>query len=91
MSRQPIRKGRNFFTRALFHPRTYYVIQIGGLTGICYVLLIKTKWKEGTVFYDLQQWAKEKYDNWMKMSDEEIERQKEIIRISRENASKRDQ
>lgn len=53
MSRQPIRKGRNFFTRALFHPRTYYVIQIGGLTGICYVLLIKTKWKEGTVFYDV--------------------------------------
>ena len=52
-TKQPYRRGRNFFTRALFHPNTYYLVQYGGLLTISYLILIKTNWKEGTIFYDV--------------------------------------
>jgi len=50
---QPFKRGRNVFTRTLFHPVTYYFIQAAGFIGIGYTMLIHTKWGEGTVLYDV--------------------------------------
>ncbi|KAL9653511.1 hypothetical protein ABK040_002144 [Willaertia magna] len=78
MKVQPVR-GKNIFSRTLLHPASYYTIQIGGLLGITYFFMFRTQWKEGTIFYDIQQWAKQKRNSILTLSKEEVERQKEQL------------